>query len=87
MGDQFITATDSVGANIAEGYGRFHYADKNKFYYNARGSLKEAGGHWLSLMFKRKVVEEKDYNEYLKVYKILESKLNNLITSNLNKKK
>lgn len=28
MGDQFIRSTDSVGANIAEGYGRFHYLDK-----------------------------------------------------------
>ena len=27
MGDQFIRSTDSVGANIAEGYGRFHYLD------------------------------------------------------------
>lgn len=24
IGDQFIRAIDSVGANIAEGYGRFH---------------------------------------------------------------
>jgi len=32
MGDQFLTATDSVGANIAEGYSRFHYLDKIRFY-------------------------------------------------------
>ena len=31
-GDQMIESIDSVGANIAEGYGRFHYLDKNKFY-------------------------------------------------------
>jgi four helix bundle protein len=24
MGDQFITAIDSIGSNIAEGFGRFH---------------------------------------------------------------
>ncbi|MGB9743187.1 MAG: four helix bundle protein [Minisyncoccales bacterium] len=29
-GDQFIEATDSVGANIAEGYGRFHFLEKRK---------------------------------------------------------
>jgi len=34
IGDQFITAIDSIGANIAEGYGRFHYLDRIKFYYN-----------------------------------------------------
>ncbi|GIV44793.1 MAG: hypothetical protein KatS3mg035_1916 [Bacteroidia bacterium] len=31
MGDQFVRATDSIGANIAEGYGRFHYLEKLKF--------------------------------------------------------
>jgi four helix bundle protein len=41
IGSQFITAINSIGANIAEGYGRFHYLDKNKFMYNARGSLME----------------------------------------------
>jgi len=30
-----------LGANIAEGFGRYHFADKVKFYYQARGSLKE----------------------------------------------
>jgi four helix bundle protein len=28
MGDQFIRSADSISANIAEGYGRFHYLDK-----------------------------------------------------------
>ena len=32
IGDQFITSTDSIGANIAEGYKRFHYLDKIKFF-------------------------------------------------------
>ena len=36
MGDQFIRSTDSIGANIAEGYSRFHYLDKVRLYYNAR---------------------------------------------------
>ena len=31
----------SVSANIAEGFGRFHYKDKIKFYLQARGSLLE----------------------------------------------
>lgn len=31
MGDQFIEATDSVGANITEGYSRFHYLDRINF--------------------------------------------------------
>jgi len=28
IGDQFIRSADSVGANIVEGYSRFHYLDK-----------------------------------------------------------
>ena len=50
IGGQFIRSVDSIGANIAEGYGRFHYLDKVRFYYNARGSLIEAK-HWVELMY------------------------------------
>ena len=32
MGQQFIRAVDSIGANITEGYGRYHYLDSVKFY-------------------------------------------------------
>jgi four helix bundle protein len=39
--NQLRRASSSVGANIAEGFGRFHYKDKIKFYYNARGSVCE----------------------------------------------
>jgi len=31
MGFQFIESTDSVGANITEGYARFHFLDRIKF--------------------------------------------------------
>ena len=36
---QIKRAALSVPANIAEGFGRYHYMDKAKFYLNARGSL------------------------------------------------
>lgn len=39
--DQIRRAASSVGANIAEGFGRYHFADKIRFYYQARGSLNE----------------------------------------------
>jgi len=42
IGSQVIRAVDSIGANIAEGYGRFYYKDSIRFYYNARGSLWES---------------------------------------------
>jgi len=38
---QIRRATSSVGANIAEGFARYHFKDKQKFYYQARGSVAE----------------------------------------------
>lgn len=54
LGEQFIRSVDSIGANIAEGYGRYHYLEKIKFYYNSRGSLMECSQHWLELLKERK---------------------------------
>jgi len=79
LGDQFVRATDSVGANIAEGYGRFHYLDKIKFYYNGRASLNEAGDHWIELLKERKMVVESEYKEFKIIVEKLSLKLNNFI--------
>lgn len=43
--DQIRRSSKSVGANIAEGYGRFYYKDRVRFCYNARGSLSETENH------------------------------------------
>lgn len=80
IGDQFITAIDSVGANIAEGWGRFHYSDKNKFNYNARGSLTE-GEHWLDLLFERGFISEAAHAGLKKKILSLHLKLNSYIKS------
>ncbi len=45
---QIRRASKSVTANIAEGYGRFHYLDSLKFYSNARGSLDEVLAHLIN---------------------------------------
>ena len=41
LADQIRRASLSVLLNIAEGYGRFHYLDRLRFFYIARGSLTE----------------------------------------------
>ena len=45
LSDQIRRSSKSVGANIAEGYGRFYYGDNVRFCYNARGSLDETLNH------------------------------------------
>ena len=81
MGDQFISATDSVGANIAEGYGRFHYLDKIKFFYNARGSLIEAADHWIGLLRERGKVKDEQHKNFKQISEKISLKLQNLITA------
>ncbi len=85
FGDQYIRSTDSVGANIAEAHGRFHYPDKNKFYYNARGSLYESK-HWLDLLLERGIITKERHNRILNIYENLLRGLNGAINSNLNRK-
>ena len=38
---QLRRAAFSITANIAEGFSRYHYNDKVRFYHNARGSVSE----------------------------------------------
>jgi len=47
MTSQIKRAALSVPANISEGFGRYHFMDKAKFYLNARGSLYELKSHLL----------------------------------------
>jgi len=87
MGDQFITSTDSIGANIIEGYGRYHYLDKIRFYYIARASFNESIYHWLDLLFERKKIKEESYLAMYAIAKQLEIKLNNFIGTTYNQYK
>ena len=38
---QLRRAASSITANIAEGFSRYHFKDKIRFYYQARGSVAE----------------------------------------------
>jgi four helix bundle protein len=55
VGGQLARAADSIGANIAESYGRFHYGEKLQFLYYARGSLFEAK-YWLNRALVRELM-------------------------------
>ena len=73
----------SIAANIAEGFGRFYFKDKIRFYYNARGSLEETKSH---LFVAKEVGFINDKNaslcrEILEDLERLAIKLNNFIRS------
>lgn len=79
MGDQFIESSDSIGANIAEAYGRYHYLDRIRFLYNSRGSKLESVNHWLSLMHERGVISDDEFKDAKDTAEKLAVKLNNYI--------
>jgi len=56
--DQIIRSSRSIGNNIAEGHGRFHYADSQKFYIDARGSASETIDHLIIALDEDYVNEE-----------------------------
>ncbi len=60
---QFVRAVDSIGANIAESYGRFHYGEKLQFLYYARGSVFETK-YWLNRALKRGLISEESHQSY-----------------------
>ena len=57
IGKQLVIAVDSVGANIAEGSGRYSDTDNRRFIRIARGSLYETI-HWLRRSYKRNLLSE-----------------------------
>ena len=81
IGDQFLRSVDSIGANIAEGYGRFHYRDKVRFYYNSRASHYEAFTHWLELLSEREKISNNEFVTISQTALKLQVKLNNFITA------
>jgi four helix bundle protein len=46
VGKQITRSADSIGANIAESFGRFNFGEKLQFLYYSRGSLFETK-YWL----------------------------------------
>lgn len=60
LGDQWVRATDSIAANIAEGYGRYFFGEYLVFLYYARGSLYESV-FWTEKARKRELVTDREY--------------------------
>jgi len=80
VGRQLVEAADSVGANISEGHGRYHYREEITFDYYARGSLKETR-YWLRRARVRRIMADATYQCLIAKVDQLEPQLNAYINS------
>lgn len=79
IGRQLVSAADSIGANIAEGYARYHLKEGLNFYYYARASLEETE-YWLRRALNRKLIKSQDYEILLGELENLLPQLNSFIS-------
>ena len=75
IGEQFVRAIDSIAANIAEGFGRYHKKDKIKFYYNSRASVFESS-FWCKKAYERKLLSTEQFNYILGELRKLPKEIN-----------
>ena len=80
VGEQVVRSADSVGANIAEGVGRWGLQDQKRFLYIARGSLNETK-HWLRRAYRRGLLTVENTAFLKPVLAELSPKLNAYINS------
>jgi four helix bundle protein len=77
---QMARAMDSIGANIAESYGRFNFGEKLQFLYYARGSLFETK-YWLNRAKTRDLMPSSDVQEYVSRLTDIAKQLNSFAES------
>jgi len=80
IGKQFTESADSIGANISEGFGRFHFKDSKNFLYYSRGSLYETRT-WTIKAHNRNLVTEEEYKDLIENIQDLRIRLNNYINT------
>jgi four helix bundle protein len=80
VGRQLVKATDSMAANLSEGFGRFYYKENKQFCYYSRGSQHEAVT-WLTKAQRRGLIDPKDFRSILTEMDAFAFKLNNYINS------
>ena len=64
VGKQLARSVDSVGANIAESFGRYNFGEKLQFLYYSRGSLFETK-YWLNRTQTRGLINSSEVQEYV----------------------
>lgn len=80
VGKQMARSADSVGANIAESFGRFNLGEKLQFLYYSRGSIFETK-YWLNRTKIRGLMEPEQVQEYVNRLTELAKQLNTFASS------
>jgi four helix bundle protein len=75
VGKQMVRSADSISANIAEGYGRYHYKENRNFCYFSRGSILETKG-WLKKAKNRSLLNDDEFNMLFETLQTIHIKLN-----------
>lgn len=75
VGKQVCRCADSISANIAEGYGRFHFKENKNFCYYSRGSILETKS-FLRKMKHRNLITNERYQMLFNKLEIINIKLN-----------
>lgn len=80
VGKQIARSADSVGANIAESFGRFNFGEKLQFLYYSRGSIFETK-YWLNRTRVRGLMESDEVQGYVNRLTDLARQLNTFASS------
>jgi four helix bundle protein len=89
VGIQYVDASDSIGSNISEGYGKGSFADRSRYAKISRGSLFETV-HWTKKSKRRELLSENEFSEIFEIIDVLLPKLSsyiNYLDENSKKKK
>jgi four helix bundle protein len=75
VGKQIARSADSIGANIAESFGRYNFGEKLQFLYYSRGSLFETK-YWLNRAQTRGLMSSNEVQKYVDELTSLARQLN-----------
>jgi four helix bundle protein len=78
LGKQLARSADSIGANIAEGFGRYHYKENKNFCYFSRGSIIETKS-WLKKANTRDLISSDQFQNLFQKLEVIHIKLNTYI--------
>ena len=80
VGKQMTRSVDSIGANIAESFGRFNFGEKLQFLYYSRGSIFETK-YWLNRTRVRGLMNPDEVQDYINRLTDLARQLNIFVGS------